>query len=538
MSFIYRSIVFITALWLTACSDTEELNRVKQDGFVYCGQGNPSSFNPQLVDNDIAAEALAPQIFDSLLTIDPITYEPKPNIAKSWSVNPAGTLFTFNLRDDIRFQHTAWFTPSRNLNAKDVVFSFNRILDSAHPFHYVGNAEYPWFSAIGFADNIKSVSIGSPTEVIFELHQPDNTFLSNIATSYAAIHSFEYGQQLILADEKNQIDNLPVGSGPFFLDEFKNGDYIRLKRNTQYWKEVPIMKQVVFDISMRGTGTLAKLLRNECDVLYSPLSSQLPVITEHSHLSLESMPAMNVSFVAIKTNHPALNDKRVRKALNLAVNRQNIIDSVYYGAGKPAYTLLPPSSWAYHKDSIQVRYDQSYAKALLREAGFTNGLELNMLVPVEPRSYNPSPRKVAELLQANYAAVGVKLNIIIDERFNRSGSADHSEANLVLTGWNADTGHPDNFFRPLLSCSAHSMGLNVSTWCDVDFDFLIDLAKETNELRYRKNLYDQVQNLINEEVPIIPLAHGVQFQAKHRSIEGLKVSPFNTLAFDQVKRLN
>ena len=104
-------------------------------------------------------------------------------------------------------------------------------------------------------------------------------------------------------------------------------------------------------------------------------------------------PAMNISFVAVNTAHPALNLPDVRKALNYAINRQNILDSVYYGTGSQAYSVLPPSSWAYQKDTVQIRYDRQYASALLREAGYSQGLELTMAVPSQPRAYNPSPRK-------------------------------------------------------------------------------------------------------------------------------------------------
>lgn len=231
------------------------------------------------------------------------------------------------------------------------------------------------------------------------------------------------------------------------------------------------MEQVVFDISHRGTGTLAKLLRNECDVLSSPISSQIPIIQEDENLELTATPANNVSFIAINTETPALRDPRVRQALNLAINRQNILDSVYYGTGTLAYTLLPPNSWAYQKDSAKIRYDRNYALALLREAGYEDGLKLSMWVPLEPRAFNPSPRKTAELIQANFADIGIKLTLLTDDRFERVDLENINDIDLLLTGWIGDTGDPDNFFRPLLSCESDRVGLNVSMWCNDDFDF-------------------------------------------------------------------
>ncbi|UUM29610.1 ABC transporter substrate-binding protein [Vibrio japonicus] len=521
---------------LTGCGEDIDHNKVRQSGFVYCGQGGPETFNPQLTDSGITHETLSPQIFDALLTIDPESYEPIANLAASWEVNDSGTEYIFTLREDVAFQTTPWFTPTRTLNADDVVFSFRRILESLHPFHYVGGGIYPWFNANGFQGLVIDVVALSNNQVKFILSRPDNSFLSSIATSHAVIHSKEYASQLELADDKSKLDSHPVGTGPFYMEEYHFNDVIRLKRHPNYWKGAANMEQVVFDISNRGTGTLAKLLRKECDVLHAPLSSQLPVIESRSDVSLTSIPAMNISFVAVNTSHPALNDLRVRKALNYAINRQNILDSVYYGTGTQAYSVLPPSSWAYQKDSTQIRYDRNYALALLKEAGYSQGLELTMSVSLEPRPYNPSPRKTAELIQANLADVGITLKLLTDDRYDRT--EDDARVDLYLTGWIASTGDPDSFLRPLLSCDSKRAGLNVSSWCHPDFDFLLDLALEVDKKRYRLNLYRQAQNILNEQFPIIPLNHGMQIQAHHHSLIGFKVSPFNAQPFDKVERIN
>lgn len=535
-AFIQFTLGLFSLSLLAGCGEEIDHDKIRQKGFVYCGQGGPSTFNPQLVDSGITTETLSPQLFNTLLTLDSQTYQPVPSLATKWSVNKEGTEYIFTLRKGVEFQTTAWFTPSRAMNAEDVVFSFRRIIDTTNPFHYVGSGLYPWFSGIDFQNLVVDVSALSQHKVKFTLNRPDNSFLSNIATSHAVIHSKEYAGQLELSDEKSMLDSHPVGTGPFYLAEYQVNDLIRLKRNNRYWQDRPKMEQVVFDISQRGTGTLAKLLRSECDVLNAPLSSQLPIIEQTSDVELTAKPAMNISFVAVNTSHPALNDARVRKALNYAINRQNILDSVYYGTGSQAYSVLPPSSWAYQKDSVQIRYDRNYAIALLREAGYSKGLELTMSVPLEPRAYNPSPRKTAELIQANLADVGIKLNLMTDDRYDRSNLNDNTNIDLHLTGWIANTGDPDNFLRPLLSCESKRAGLNVSSWCNPDFDFLLDLALEVDKPRYRQNLYKQAQNILNEEFPVIPLNHGMQLQAHHTSLRGFKVSPFNAQPFDTVER--
>ncbi|CCN45647.1 Peptide transport periplasmic protein sapA [Vibrio nigripulchritudo MADA3029] len=536
-SFLHFSFTVASAWLLSACSDDIDHSTVRKQGFVYCGQSSPSSFNPQQVDSGLTAEALSQQLFNTLLTLEPETHKPVSSLATSWDVNEDGTEYLFQLREGVEFQTTPWFIPTRTFTAQDVVFSFERILNSSHPFHYLGQGRYPWFEGIDFKGLVKSVEAIGYNQVKFTLTRADNTFLPNIATPYAVIHSREYADQLIKNGTKHYLDTRPIGTGPFYLDEYQTGDLIRVKKHDGYWQGAPAMQQVVFDISTRGTGTLAKLLRKECDVLSSPVSSQLPIIIDDENLVLHAKPAMNVSFIALNTSHPALNDRRVRKALNLAINRQVILDSVYYGTGSIAYTLLPPSSWAYQKDSIQIRYDRNYALALLEEAGFSKGLEMSMWVPLEPRPYNPSPRKTAEQIQASFADIGITLNLLTDDRFNRAElNTNLPNVDMLLTGWTASTGDPDNFLRPLLSCNAEKAGLNVSMWCNPDFDFLLDLSRETNQPRYRLNLYRQAQNLLNQEMPVIPLAHGIQYQANHKSLTGFQMSPFNVRSFHTVER--
>ncbi|MBE4579494.1 ABC transporter substrate-binding protein [Vibrio navarrensis] len=520
---------------LTGCGNEVDHTEIRKSGFVFCGQSNLKTFNPQLIDSGITADALSPQIYDTLLTLDPTTHQPIASIAQDWQVNKSGTEYIFNLRTDVAFQNTAWFTPTRNLNAQDVVFSFRRIIDPTHPYHLVGGGSYPWFTGIDLANLLTDVVALSDHQVKFILSRPNFAFLSNLATSHAVILSAEYGHQLAQQDSKEKLDLYPVGSGPFALEEYQINDLVRLRRHEHYWRGPVKMEQVVFDISQRGTGTLAKLLRNECDVLSSPISSQIPVIEKHPNMVLTATPAMNVAFIAINTSHLALQDVRVRQALNLAINRQNILDSIYYGTGTIAYTLLPPSSWAYQKDSVKIRFDRNYALALLREAGYESELTLSMWVPSAPSAYNPSPRKTAELIQANLADIGIQLNLLYEERFERV-LPDETAADLILTGWVADTGDPDNFLRPLLSCNSELAGINVAMWCNSDFDFLLDLALETEKNRYRLNLYRQAQNILNEEFPVIPLAHGVQFRAHDKSLVGFKSSPFNSQPFDSVER--
>ncbi|WP_279145604.1 ABC transporter substrate-binding protein SapA [Photobacterium carnosum] len=537
MSAYYR--LFIASLVLltfSGCKQPTKDSITLRSGFVYCGQDTPTTLNPQLTDGGLTAETLSAQIFDRLLLLDPISYKPLPDLAKSWTISDDGLVYTFTLRQGVKFQTTTWFTPTRTMNTNDVVFSFERVINPDNPFHHISGGRYPWFESLGFANDVESIKALNPHTVQFTLRRPDNSFLSNLATSYAVVYSAEYSQQLLKSGQIGKLDSRPIGTGPFYVDQFIPNDLIRLKRHTGYWQGTAPMEQVVFDISSRGMGNLTKLLSAECDVLASPVASQLPVITDNNNYELLAQTGMNVSFLALNTDLKPLNNLKVREAISYAINRNTLLNSVYYGTATKAKSLLPPTSWAYNNDSKAINYNPKKAKALLKQAGYNTDQILTMWVPLESRPYNPSPQKTAELIQANLKAIGINVIIYHQDNIGRLGVNNMNKYDMMLAGWIADNGDPDNFLRPLLSCNAKHVGLNVANWCDIQFDNLLELALRTNKTQQRVNYYKHAQDILDQQVPIIPLAHGVRFQAHNKTLGGLQMSPFGSYSFSSVYR--
>ncbi|WP_150137869.1 ABC transporter substrate-binding protein SapA [Candidatus Enterovibrio escicola] len=523
-------------LILVGCEDPFSDNSIRNRGFIYCGGGQPNTFNPQLSDGGLTTYTLSSQIFDRLLQFDPVTYQPIPMLAQSWIINPNGTQYTFFLRHSATFQVTDWFIPHQGVTAKDVVFSFKRLISQEHPFHHVSGGKYPWFDSMDFAGLVDNVEALDDYTVLFTLSRPDVSFLSTLATTYAVIHSSEYAKALQHEGKLSRIDTHPVGSGAFYLDEYQPHQIIRLKRHWGYWKGAAPMEQIVYDISIHGTGTLAKLVTRECDVLSSPIASQPSVIEKDPDFVLSYQTGMNVAFLALNTKHPALSSLDVRQAINLAVNRDDIIQSVYYGIGTPATGMLPPMSWAY-AEHAQFTFSPRLAISLMTKAGYRHGFSVDLLVPLTPKRFNPNPRKTAELIQSNLAAIGITVNILTQEDINRKKLRDNLDnLDMVLTGWIADNGDPDNFLRPLLSCKAQSTSWNLSNWCNRSFDRFLDAATITEDRKKRRELYLQAQTILRDRMPIIPIAHGVHYQARNLTLRGMTLSPFGDKSFANVSR--
>ena len=508
---------------------------IRQSGFVYCVNGMVNTFNPQKASSGLIIDTLAAQLYDRLLDVDPYTYRLIPELAQSWEVLDDGATYRFHLRKDVPFQTTAWFNPTRKMNADDVVFSTQRIIDPQNHYHSVNGDDYPYFDSLQFSHAVKSVKKLDDYTVEFRLNKPDASFLWHLATHYAPILSAEYADNLQKKGDEEQIDRQPVGTGPFQLSEYRTGQYVRLARNGEYWKGVPRMAQVVIDMGVGGTGRLSKLLTGECDVLAYPAASQLSILRDDPRLRLTLRPGMNVAYLAFNTNKAPLNDPRIRQAIALSINNQRLMQSIYYGTAETAASILPRASWAYDSNATVTEYNPDKARQILKDLG-QDKLTLRLWVPTISQSYNPSPLKTAELIQADLAQVGIKVIIVpVEGRFQEARLMEMNH-DLTLAGWATDSNDPDSFFRPMLSCAAIRSQTNYAHWCDPDFDQLLRQGLLSQQLSQRIEYYQQAQHILEEQLPVLPLASSLRLQAYRYDIKGLVLSPFGNSSFAGVFR--
>lgn len=508
---------------------------IRDSGFVYCVNGQVNTFNPQKASSGLIVDTLAAQLYDRLLDVDPYTYRLVPELAESWEVLDNGATYRFHLRNDVAFQTTAWFTPTRKLNADDVIFTFQRIFDRKHPWHNINGSSFPYFDSLQFADSVQSVRKIDNRTVEFRLRQPDASFLWHLATHYASVMSAEYAANLAKNDRQEQLDRQPVGTGPFQLSDYRSGQYIRLQRHEKFWRGTPLMPQVVVDLGSGGTGRLSKLLTGECDVLAWPAASQLTSLRDDPRLRLTLRPGMNIAYLAFNTDKPPLNNPQVRHALALAINNQRLMQSIYYGTAETAASILPRASWAYDNDAKITEYNPDKARAQLKALGHEN-LSLQLWVPTSSQAWNPSPLKTAELLQADMAQIGVTVKIVpVEGRFQEARLMDMNH-DLTLSGWSTDSNDPDSFFRPLLSCAAIESQTNFAHWCNREFDSVLQKALLSQQLASRIDAYDEAQTILARELPVLPLASSLRLQAYRYDMKGLVLSPFGNASFAGVSR--
>ena len=533
MNKIKLILFFCLSLLLCGCNDAGIVS-LSEHSVIYCAEGSPETFNPQLVTSGTTIDATSNQLYDRLITYQGIKNTLTPAIAKSWHVTKDGKKITFYLRKDIAFHSTDYFTPSRNLNAEDVIFSFNRMLDSNHPFHWVSGGSYPFFQNVGFKSLVEKVEQINEYTVRFHLAHADNSFLANLATDFAVILSAEYANQLTAQNLKTNIDTYPIGTGPFKLKEYRVGSFIRFYRHEQYWRTPASIEQLVFDITPSNTGRLTKLLARECDVTAYPIAHEK--ISENSKLKLESITALNVGYFGFNVTKPPFDNKLVRQAVSYAINKSVILDTIYQGKAELANSILPNTSWAYNNKISEQEFNPALAKSLLEVAGYPQGFSMDLWAMPVQRPYNPNAITMAKLIQADLNNIGIKVKIVSYEWntfLNRLKLGEHQS---FLLGWSADHPDPDNFFSPMLSCSATKTGSNTTFWCNQAYDEIIQKALQTANLNLRKEYYANAMNILQQEIPLIPIAHSKRYQARNTNVTGDILAAFGGINFYHVDK--
>lgn len=498
---------------------------------VFCSEGSPAGFDPGQYTTGTDFDAAAETIFNRLTQFERGGTAVTPGLAQSWEVSPDGLVYTFKLRPGVKFHTTDYFTPTREFNADDVLFTFQRMLDKNLPFNQAYPAEFPYFTDMGMDANIAKIEKLDDQTVQFTLNSVDAAFIQNLAMSFASIQSAEYAGQLLKQGKAAQINQKPIGTGPFVFKRFQKDAQIRFSGNQDYWVpgEVKI-DNLIFAINTDASVRMQKLKAGECQVTLFPRPADLESLKKDPNLQMPEQAGFNLGYIAYNVKHKPFDQLAVRQALDMAVNKQAIIDAIYQGAGQVAVNGLPPTQWSYDDSIKDTGYNPEKAKALLKAAGVKEGTEITLWAMPVQRPYNPNAKLMAEMLQADWAKIGIKANIVTYEWGEYIKRAKDGEHDAMLIGWSGDNGDPDNWLGTLYGCDAVD-GNNFSKWCDADYDKLVKQAKATSDQSRRIELYKQAQHILKAQVPITPIAHSTVYQPMRKNVQDFLISPFALNSF-------
>ncbi|MEN9868085.1 MAG: hypothetical protein RL748_3675 [Pseudomonadota bacterium] len=487
---------------------------------VYCSEGSPDAFNPQLSNSGTTFDASAIPMYNRLIEVDPGTTNLLPALAESWEISNDGLQYTFKLRKGVKFHSSARFKPTRDFNADDVLFSYNRQADPKHPFHTtIPGKTFIYFEDKGLAKIIDKLEKLDDYTVRFKLKHPEAALMVDLSLSFASILSAEYAAKMKAAGTPEVIDTEPVGTGPFQFVSYQKDATIRYKAFEHYWRGRAKLDNLIYAITPDASVRYAKLQANECQVIAIPKPADVALMKSDPKLKLITSEGLNVGYIAFNTEKKPFDNKLLRQALTLGVDRAAILKNVYQGTARQAKNPYPSSLWSYNDKIVDYPYDPVKAKALLAKAGFADGLKFDLwYLPVQ-RPYNPDGKRMAELIQADWAKIGVKVNLITFEWTEYLKRTQKGEHQVAMLGWSAGA-DPDEFLGPNLSCAAAKGGGNVARWCNKEFEALYQKAKVVAQQSERARLYEKAQEVIHEEAPWVMLAHALLTTPVRKEVTG------------------
>lgn len=493
--------------------------------FTYCLESSPAALNPQIA-TDGATLDVGQAVYNRLVDFEAGSTNLIPSLAESWDISEDGKSYTFYLRQGVKFHKNKLFTPSRDFNADDVIFSINRQFDKANPYNGISGGNYEFFYGMNMQNIIKNVTKIDDYIVKIELTAPNAPFLANLAMDFMAIFSAEYAEKMLAQKTPEKVDLNPIGTGAFEFYDYQKDANVRFTAFNDYWQGKAKIDRLVFSITTDASVRLAKLEKNECQAMPYPNPADLPTIKANKDIQLLETSGLNIGYITFNTRKAPFNNQKVRQALNYAVNKDEILTSVYQGSAIKAKNPMPNTIWGYNDEVQDYEFNPEKAQQLLKEAGLEDGFETEIWAMPVSRPYNPNARRMAEMVQEDWKQIGVNAKIVSfewGEYLKRMAAGEHTTG---MMGWTGDNGDPDNFLNALLSCNAVEQGSNYAGFCDNAFDQLITKAAEMSDVNKRSELYKKAQVIAKEQAIWLPIAHSTVYFPIRKEVTGYTLSPF------------
>jgi ABC-type transport system substrate-binding protein len=489
----------------------------KQGGeMVVTYKDDISTFDPA-IGYDWQNWSMIKSLFDGLMDYNPGTTELIPDLAESYTVSEDGLVYTFTLHEGVKFHN------GRELVAADIKYSIER---AVNPETQSPGQGFFWQikgfdeMAAGEADELSGITTPDDHTVRIELSQPDATFLQIVAINFA----FAVPREEV---EKHGPDfgRNPVGTGGYKMTEWTLGQRVVFERNEDYFRDgVPYLDKITFEVGQEPQVALLRLKRGEVDVLGDPIPSanflQEKDDPANAGLIVEG-ELLHTGYITMNTTQPPFDDKLVRQAVNMAINKERIV-RIVNGRGSVANQPLPPAMPGYDPNHEGYPYDPERAKELLAEAGHPNGFETELYA----MNTDPNPR-IAQSFQQDLAAIGIKAEIKALAQATVIAAGGDGTAPMLWSGgmaWIADYPDPSNFYGPILGCGgAVPGGWNWAKYCNEEIDALAakaDGMASPDQAEERIELWREIFIKIMDDAPWAPVFNEVRYAMHSARIGG------------------
>lgn len=476
---------------------------IKQGGTMTVTYKDDVSTLDPAIGYDWQNWSMIKSLFDGLMDYEPGTTDLVTDLAESFEVSEDGKTYTFKLREGVKFHN------GREMVAADVKYSLDRVVNPETQSPGAGffdSIEGFEAASAGEADGLSGVEVVDDYTIRFKLSRPDAPFLHKLALNFAHVVPKEAVEEYGADFGKN-----PVGTGAFKLEEWTLGQRVVFARNPDYYHEgIPRLDQIIFEVGQEPIVATLRLQRGEVDIAGDgiPPAKFLEITQDDQYADfIIKGNQLHTGYVTLNVRMAPFDDPAVRKAVNMAINKDRIV-RIINGRATPANQPLPPLMPGYGDDYEGYAYDPEAAKAMLAEAGYSDGFETELFVA----NTDPQPR-IAQAIQQDLAEVGITAAIKSLAQSNViAAGGEEDQAPMIWSGgmaWIADFPDPSNFYGPILGCGgAVPGGWNWAWYCNEELDAQAteaDSMADPAQAEARIEMWRDIFLGVMEDAPWVPI---------------------------------
>lgn len=463
-------ITFCTILFV-GCGKKEQL---KKDTLVYAQLSDPKTLDPQNSTDNYSQVAIT-QIYDRLFEIDEKTGIPIPSLVET-SKKVNDNILELKLKKNVKFSN------GDILTSEDIKFTVERAKENPKVAHLYKMIE----NIIILDDNTLQIITTEPfAPLLSHLSHKSSSIINKKEFNKNSDNYFKY----------------PIGTGAYTVKNWIIGDSMTLVSNESYFKGNPSIKTVIIKAIPEENSRVIGLETSEIDMALDIPAISWEQLEEDGKVKVYSAPSTTTGYVGLNTNSPALSNKLLRQIIAMSIDKQAIVDTIYLGKTKIANQFLSPPVFGYNHNSKPQEFNIEKAKQLVKENNL-NGISLKISVS------SPERVQVATIIQDQLKRVGINLQIELLEWGAFLSQTGSGNTDLFIMGWGPSTYDADYGYYPNVHSSQIGSNGNRAFYSNPEVDNLLELARKESNDDKRKNYYNEIQYILNEDIPLIPLYHG------------------------------
>ena len=433
--------------------------------------------------------------------------EIEPGLAESWEISDDELTYTFHMKPGVKFSN------GEPVLGEDWVWSILRARDSiVSPYTFSAEA-------------IENIIAPDDETVVITLKEPWAPILADLAMCNLVVQDKSYHEEV----GEVKFSQIPVGTGPYLIKEWKKGEYLLFEKNPYYHKEgLPITQKIKFVTIEDNNTRILQLESGQTDAINFVPFNRMEDLNKNSDLKTIGMPSTEVMYAIFNNNVKPLDQRKVRLALQYGTDKQELINFVLCGYGKIAIGFAPPSGLFYNDQLVDYGYDVNKAKDLLAEAGYPDGFEVELLIQAGWAVYE----QMAVILKQQWSKIGVTVNILSLEAEYANAKRRTMGHEIILAEWTDDISDPAEIYDYVCK---YETAKNYSTgWINMEVDALVEKALRELDPEKRKQEYFKIQEIFHQEVPLMPIFCIPYSFAMKNGIEGFVQTPLGEYRFEEL----